>query len=512
MRNYKLTLLLGLLPVLTNLQAGQDDPAEKAKEKSSEKKKGDGKYPADSTTEHTITVEGKKVCYKATAGTLPLNKDDGKERASIFHIAYTSGSPEAHAKRPITFSFNGGPGSSSVWLHLGILGPKRVKLDSFGRQTAPPFSLVENEYSLLDITDLVFIDPVSTGYSRASENGKAKDFHGVEQDVESVGEFIRLYLTRHGRWDSPVFLIGESYGTTRATALSHHLQQKHGIYLNGILLVSSVLQFQTLRFNEGNDLPYILFLPGYTASAWYHKKLPADLQKLPLEQVLEKAEDFAVTEYPEALLRGLSMPEARRKAVAKRAADLTGLDADWVLKSNLRINAFRYFKELLREDGVTIGRFDSRFTGIDRDPLGNYPDYDPSYSDIIGGFTGALNIYLREELGYETDMPYKILSSDVHPWDYGRFKNSYLETAERLRTAMSRNPHMHVHVSSGYYDMATPYFATEYTLDNMGLHPSQRDRIHVDYYKGGHMMYLIPEELAKQRRDFVRFYENALEN
>lgn len=506
-----IAVLLGFFLIQTNLLAKPGSPSGKAKgESEGDKEKQDGKYPETSSTEHTVTIDGKKLCYTATAGTLPIKKEDGKERAAMFHIAYTAGTTDAHAKRPITFSFNGGPGSSSVWLHMGILGPKRVKLDDFGRQTRPPFSVVENEYSLLDKTDLVFIDPVSTGYSRATEEGKAKDFHGVEQDVESVGEFIRLYLTRHGRWDSPVFLIGESYGTTRATALSQHLQQKHGIYLNGILLVSSVLQFQTLRFNDGNDLPYILFLPGYTAAAWYHKKLSPELQNLPLADVLERAEEFAVSEYPEALLRGLSMPERQRKEVARKMAHLTGLDSDWILKSNLRIQAFRFFKELLREEGKTIGRFDARFTGIDRDPLGNYPDYDPSYTDIIGVFTGALNIYLREELGYETDMPYKILTSDVHPWDYGRFKNSYLETAERLRTAMARNPHMLVHVSSGYYDLATPYFATEYTLDNMGLHPTQRQRIQTDYYKGGHMMYIIPEELAKQRRDFVRFLDSAL--
>jgi carboxypeptidase C (cathepsin A) len=492
-------------------EAAPESTSKDKKEGKDAKKGEDKKYPDPSTTNHSVTIDGKAVCYTATAGTLPIKKEDGKETAAIFHIAYTSGGAEGHSKRPITFSFNGGPGSSSVWLHLGILGPKRVKLDSFGRQPSPPFSLVENEFSLLDKTDLVFIDPVSTGYSRVSDDGKAKDFHGVEQDVESVGEFIRLYLTRNNRWDSPIFLIGESYGTTRATALSEHLQQKHGIYLNGILLVSSVLQFQTLRFNDGNDLPYILFLPSYTASAWYHKKLPAPLQSLPLREAVKKAEEFAVTKYPEALLRGTSMPEPQRRQTAAELAKLTGLDEEWVMKAGLRIDAFRFFKELLRDEGLTIGRFDARYTGMDRDPLGNFPDYDPSYSDIIGAFTSTLNIYLREELLYETDLPYKILSGDVHPWDYGRFTNRYLETAERLRSAMAKNPHMGVHVSSGYYDLATPYFATEYTLGNMGLHPSQRERITVDYYEGGHMMYLVPSELLKQRRDFVRFYDSILQ-
>jgi len=493
----------------------EDDSTAKSKEDAKKEEKPDKdkekkEKKEASTTEHCVTVDGKPITYTATAGTLPIKEENGKERASMFYISYTSGKPEDHSKRPITFSFNGGPGSSSVWLHMGILGPKRVKLDDFGRQTAPPFSLVENEYSLLDRTDLVFIDPVSTGYSRATEEKNAKEFHGVEQDVEAVGEFIRLYLTRNQRWDSPIFLIGESYGTTRATALAHHLQRKRGIYLNGIMLVSSVLQFQTLKFNDGNDLPYIVFLPSYTASAWYHKKLPEPLQKLPLPEVLKQAEEFAVTEYPQVLLLGDALPEEKKEKLARRLADLTGLSKEYVLKSRLRIEAFRYFKELLREQGKSIGRFDSRFVGLDRNPLDNYPDYDPSYSDILGVFTATLNSYLREELKYETDLPYEILSSRVHPWDYGKYKNRYLETAERLRSVMTQNPHLRVHVSSGYYDLATPYFATEYTLNNMGLHPSLQKNLIIDYYKGGHMMYLIATELKKQREDLVRFLDESV--
>ena len=481
-----------------------NDKSGKKDEKSSEEKE---KKKGDSVSEHCITIDVQAISYTATAGTLPIKEENGKERASMFYISYIAGKPEDHAQRPITFSFNGGPGSSSVWLHMGILGPKRVKLDDFGRQTAPPFSLVENEYSILDKTDLVFIDPVSTGYSRAAEGKNAKDFHGVEQDVESVGEFIRLYLTRHGRWDSPVYLIGESYGTTRATALAHHLQRRRGIYLNGVMLVSSVLQFQTLRFNEGNDLPYIVFLPSYTATAWFHKKLPDSLQNQPLEAVLKRAEEFAVGEYPQALLLGDALPEAKRTQLSTRLSELTGVSQEFVKKSRLRIDAFRYFKELLREEGKTVGRFDSRFTGLDRDPLGNYPEYDPSYSDILGVFTATLNKYLREDLKYETDLPYEILSSQVHPWDYGSFKNRYLATAERLRSVMTQNPHLRVHVSSGYYDLATPYYATEYTFNTMGLHPSLKKNLTIDYYKGGHMMYLIPSELKKQREDLVKFLD-----
>ena len=487
---------------------GQLAAEDKKPEDETEKKKEEQKEKI-SVTQHEVTIQGHKLSYTATAGTLLLKEENGKERASIFYIAYTSGDASDHSKRPVTFSFNGGPGSSSVWLHLGLLGPKRVKLDEFGRQPSPPYALVGNEFSLLDKTDLVFIDPVSTGYSRAAEEKEAKQFHGIDGDVESVGEFIRLYLTRNGRWDSPKFLIGESYGTTRATGLAYHLQKKRGIYLNGIMLVSSVLQFQTLRFNVSNDLPHIVFLPSYTAAAWYHKRLPADLQKKPLREVLKLAEEYAVTRYPEALLRGRTLTNQQKRKFAKELSELTGLREDYLLETHLRITAHRFFKELLRDEGRTIGRFDSRFTGLDRDNLGTGSDYDPSSTDILGVFTGTLNSYLREELAYESDLPYEILSSRVHPWDYGRFINRYVETAERLRQTMTTNPALKVHVSSGYYDLATPYFATEYTFNTMGLHPSLEKNLTIDYYEGGHMMYLIPRELAKQRKDLVRFIESA---
>ncbi len=497
-----LYLILFTLTMSSSILAEEgENPAEPGKDQLD--------LPLDSVTEHSVTIEGRKIEYTATAGNLTLKKEDGTERASIFYIAYTSGKETDHPKRPVTFSFNGGPGSSSVWMHLGLLGPRRVKLDDFGRQPPPPYALIDNEFSLLDKTDLVFIDPVSTGYSRASDESKAKEFHGIDGDVESVGEFIRLYLTRNGRWDSPKFLIGESYGTTRATALAHHLQGKRGIYLNGLMLVSSVLQFQTLRFNDGNDLPNIVFLPGYTATAWYHKKLPPNLQKKPLREVLKLAEDFAVTRYPEALLRGRSLPTAQKSKLAQEIADLTGIEKEYVEEAGLRIHAHRFFKQLLREEGRTVGRFDSRFTGLDRDNLGETPDYDPSYTDIMGVFTGTLNSYLREELGYESDLPYEILSSRVHPWDYGRFTNRYVETAENLRQTLTTNPSLKVHVSSGYYDMATPYFATEYTFNTLGLHPSLYKNVTIDYYEAGHMMYLLPSELDKQRRDLAKFLDSA---
>jgi len=503
--------LVNCLLCLCLISAAEEKPADKKDPETKKDEKKEAIEEKTSVTNGEVLIRGSKVAYTATAGTLLLKKEDGKERASIFYIAYTSGDKAGHGKRPITFSFNGGPGSSSVWMHLGLLGPKRVKLDKFGRQPPPPYKLVENNFSLLDKTDLVFIDPVSTGYSRAADEKEAGQFHGIDGDVESVGEFIRLYLTRNERWDSPKFLIGESYGTTRATALAHHLQQKRRIYLNGIMLVSSVLQFQTLRFNGGNDLPYIVFLPSYTASAWYHKKLPADLQKKPLREVLKLAEDYAVNSYPGALLSGRTLTQKQKQEHARQLSRLTGLGEDYIIKSHLRVSSSRFFKELLRDEGRTTGRFDSRFTGLDRNDLGTSPDYDPSATDIMGVFTATLHAYLREELGFESDLPYEILSSRVHPWDYGSFQNRYVDTSERLRHVMTTNPALKVHVSSGFYDLATPYFATEYTFNTLALHPSLEKNLTIDYYEGGHMMYLIPGQLAKQSKDLAHFFDSALE-
>lgn len=477
----------------------------KAAEKTEETMDEAGKEKVVDTT-HSITVEGKKLEYRARAGTILLKEEDGKAKASIFYVAYTKLGVKDPCSRPITFSFNGGPGSSSVWLHLGILGPRRVLLDEEGMPLPPPYRLVDNEYSILDRTDLVFIDPVSTGYSRAAEEGNAKEFHGVEGDIESVGKFIRLYTTRHKRWTSPKYLIGESYGTTRAAGLAGHLQESLGMYLNGIMLISCVIDFQTISFNDGNDLPYALYLPSYTASAWYHKKLSPELQA-DLGRTLKEAEAFARDEYFPALMKGSALSDQDMERLATNLAGYTGLSVDYIKRSNLKVPIWRFVKELLRDEKRTVGRFDSRYKGMDRDAAGDRAEYDPSYTALHGLFTATLYDYLRAELKYESDLPYEILSPRVWPWNYGSYQNRYLSFSETLREAMTTNPNLKVFVGSGYFDLATPWYATDYTFDRLGLDPSLRDHVTMKYYDAGHMMYVHKPSLVQMKADLAEFIE-----
>jgi carboxypeptidase C (cathepsin A) len=473
------------------------------------------------TTQHTITIDGQVIAYTVTAGTIVLKEeaekkgeDEGasegeKPKASIFFIAYTRDEGDGPAGRPLTFSFNGGPGSSSVWLHLGVLGPRRVLLDDDGFALPPPYQLVDNEASLLDVTDLVFIDPVSTGFSRPVPGEKAKEFHGFTKDIASVGDFIRLYTSRYGRWLSPKFLIGESYGTTRAAGLSGYLQERHGLWLNGIILVSSILDFQTAYFTPSNDLPYVLFLPTYSATAWYHRRLPADLQAHPLRSVLDQVEAFALGEYASALLQGSALPAERRAALARQLARFTGLTEDYVERNDLRIEIFRFVKELLRDQRRTVGRLDTRYTGIDRDAAGEHAEFDPSYAAIQGAYTACFNDYVRRDLHYESDLPYEILKGLYQSWSYKEFENQHVNVAETLRKAMSMNPHLKVHIANGYYDLATPYYATDYTANHLGLDPSLAGNVSMSYYDAGHMMYVHKLSLLKLKRELAGFVRSA---
>ena len=471
-----------------------------------------------SVTQHTATIGGRKVSYTVTAGTLVLKQEtekDGaaegdKPKATIFFVAYRKNEMRDASQRPLTFSFNGGPGSSSVWLHLGLLGPKRVQMDDIGNLPPPPYQLINNEYSLLDETDLVFVDPVSTGYSRAVTGEKPSEFHGVKPDIESVGDFIRLYTSRYGRWQSPKFLIGESYGTTRSAGLSGYLQERHGMYLNGIMLVSSILEFSTARFGPGNDLPYILFLPTYTATAWYHKKLPPDLQKKPLRKVLDEVEAFASGEYTLALFKGAKLSAKEQQSVLDTLTRYTGLSKAYLEQTNLRISIYRFVKELLRDERRTVGRLDSRFKGIDRDTAGEQFEYDPSYATIQGPYTATFNHYVREELKFESDLPYEILSGLYSKWSFKEYENQYLNVAETLRKAINQNPYLKVYVGSGYYDLATPYFATDYTFDHIGLEPELQGNIRTHYYEAGHMMYSHLESLRKQSADLKTFIRQSV--
>ncbi|MCJ7723659.1 MAG: hypothetical protein MUP03_05965 [Anaerolineales bacterium] len=467
-------------------------------------------------TQHTVTIGGKEIKYTATTGTIVLKEEtpdrekesEGeKPKATVFFTAYTRDDVVDRSRHPLTFSFNGGPGSSSVWMHMGMLGPRRVMMEFDGNLPPPPYELTDNDYSLLDTTDLVFIDPVSTGYSRPVEGEKAKQFHSFKKDIETVGEFIRLYTTRYQRWLSPKFLIGESYGTTRSCGLSGYLQERHGLYLNGIVLISAVLNFQTIDFNPGNELPYILFLPAYAATAWYHRMLRL---RRPLQSLLKEVEKFAQGEYTLALMKGSTLSRGERAQTIEKLARYTGLSADFIDRSNLRVKDQHFFKELLRERRRTIGRLDSRFTGIDRNSAGETHEYDPLLTNVIGPYTAAFYDYVRSELKFISDLPYEILNINVWPWSFAEHENQYVNVSETLRKQMTINPHLKVFVANGYYDLGTPYFATQYTFNHLGLDESMRGNLSMGYYEAGHMMYIHIPSLVELKSDLVEFIANAV--
>jgi carboxypeptidase C (cathepsin A) len=498
-----------------------DDP-NKSENKTEDKKDGDVPPPPhheeiSHETFHTVEIGGIPVKYSATAGRLILTEEEGKKKASFFFVAYTRSGVKDKSKRPIVFAFNGGPGSSSVWLHLGLFGPRRVLLDYDGMPYRPPGRLTDNEHSLLDVADLVFVDPVGTGFSRAIPGEEAKTYHHFKKDIEAVGEFIRIYLTRHRRWNSPKFLAGESYGTTRSAGLAGHLFTRHGITFNGLLLISSILNFQTAGFDSatgtfrrGNDLPYIVFLPTYAATAWYHGRLANKDQQLPLRELLEEVEGFAANDYALALFQGDALSPSKFKRIARRLARYTGLSEEYVSRYDLRIEILRFCKELLREDGLTVGRIDSRYTGIDRFKDGDAFEADPSMDATMGPYTSALNAYVRDELEYESELPYEVLSNETwQNWDYEDFKNAYVDVSETLRSTMTRTRFMNVFVANGYYDLATPYFATEYTFNHLGLDESLRRNVQMDYYEAGHMMYVHRPSLEKLAGDLRSFVQNA---
>lgn len=465
--------------------------------------------PELSVTTHTITLGGEKITYKATSGYLSQRDENGKVRANIFFTAYTRDGIANPAARPITFTYNGGPGSASVWLHMGALGPKRIQMGDDGRMLAPPYTVLDNEFTWLAFTDLVFIDPVMTGYSRPAEGIDKKEFTGYVEDIQSVGDFIRLYTTRYDRWASPKFLSGESYGTTRSAGLSGYLQDRHGLFLNGIVLISAVLDFATLQFLiSGNELPYSLFLPTFAAMAWYHKQVPAYAD---LKTLLADVEKYALGDYTLALMKGDRLTPVERQAVATQLNKFTGLSVEYLLGSNLRIRDDRFTKELLRRQGKTVGRLDGRFTASDYDRAGDTSEFDPSYNaTIYGPFTTAVNDHLRRVLKVKNDLPYEILTGRVRPWSYSNVQNQFLNTAETLRQAMTKNPYLKVHVCNGYYDMATPYFATDYTFSHMMLDPALKKNVTMSFYEAGHMMYIDRVALGQMTRSVTDFYRSVL--
>ncbi|QDT00682.1 S10 family peptidase [Adhaeretor mobilis] len=479
------------------------------KEETRADEKSDDKKDEPKVTQGTVTIDGSEVAYTATAGKLPMKSDDGETKADVFFVAYTV-EAEGGKQRPITYCFNGGPGSSSVWLHLGMLGPQRVKLDSDAGRVRPPAELIANPYSLLDKTDLVFIDPVSTGYSRPAKGEKKNQFHGYDEDLKSVGQFIHDYTTKYGRWGSPKFLLGESYGGLRAAGLSGRLQDRYHMYLNGVVLISAVVDFQTLRANGNNDIGYALFLPAYAATAWYHEALDEPLQKLSIEKLVKNAEKFASGPYLRALLAGDSLQGKKREKIIARMSALTGLSEDFLDRAKLRVSMPQFGKELLRERRKVVGRFDGRYTGSDRDSVGEYTEHDPSGTALFGAFTSAMNQYLRDTLKVEEERVYEILTGNVHPWDYSEFTNRYVDASQTLRKAMADNPYLRVFAACGYYDLATPGFAMQYTRNHLGLSPELRDHIELQFYEGGHMMYVHEPSLEKLRDDLLKFYDTTL--
>ena len=454
-------------------------------------------------TTHQLALADRTLAYSATVGNMPLKDEKDKIAAQIFYTAYTLDSEADPATRPLIFVFNGGPGSASVWLHMGALGPKRVDMGVEGFMPPPPFKQIDNAHTWLDLGDLVFIDPVGTGYSRAADPADNEKYWGLEADLEAVGEFIRLYLSRKQRWTSPLYLAGESYGTTRAAGLAGHLIDR-GIAFNGVVLISTVMNFQTLRFTKANDLPYALYLPSFCATAYYHGKLADELQARELRELLHEVADWAEADYTVALGKGDRLTEGESRAIAERLSRYTGLSRRFILGADLRVNIMSFCKELLRDDKRAVGRLDSRFIGIMASAEGMTFDFDPSMNAIVPPYTAVYNQYIRQELGYETDLNYEILSFKVNEnWKYqgGQFP----DTSEGLRAAFAKNPFMRVLVAQGYYDLATPFQAAYYSLAHMGLDRALRDNVTIAEYDAGHMMYLHEPSLAKLKADAAAF-------
>jgi len=485
--------------------AGEPPPPEKKEEK----KEPEKDLPLKES-KGAVTIAGAKVSYATRTGTLPILKEDGSPRASIFFVYYAATDAEGKrlaektpGARPITFCFNGGPGSAAVWLHFGGLGPKRIDLPPDGLQSASRGALAENPNSVLDATDLVFIDPVGTGVSRPAKGEKGEQFWGVDEDVESIGEFIRLFTTREQRWGSPKYLCGESYGVLRASGLADYLQDKHGMYLDGLVFLSGLLNFQTLGADTANDLPYIIFLPTLTATAHYHKKLPADLQG-DLDKAVTAAREFAQGPYTVALMKGRTIPPDQARPIAEQLSRFTGLDATFITDAHLRIEPALFRERLLRAEGRIVGRFDGRVTSEDSNRISPHPEFDPSFTNVIGPFSAAVNAYIRGELGFESDQPYRVLTP--LNWNYKSFANRYVSMESHLADAMKSNARLRVLVLCSRRDLAVPEDSMLFSIAHLPIPASLRSNITFQRYESGHMMYLYAPDAEKLRRDLTAFF------
>lgn len=483
----RIIVIAGLLSVLLSVNA----------QSSANDKKTVPAPEAPVVTQGTVTISGKPITYTATTGYMQLQDKDGVAKANMFYVSYAKNAEPNVKKRPVTFVFNGGPGSASAWLHMGALGPKKIVMTADGNAQKPPYSFVNNDNSWLDLTDLVFIDPVGTGFSKPVDGEKPEQFYGFDNDVKAISDFIRLWTNKNNRWGSPKYLAGESYGTTRACGVVQYLMEEYGMYFNGISLISCALDFQTLREFEGNDLPYICYLPAYTLLAQYHKVIPQN------PELQAKAEAFALQEYSVALLKGDALPKAKKQEIAQTLEQLTGVSAQMYVDHNLRIPSWQFRKYLLDTANLIIGRYDGRLTMTDPLNSRDYADDDPSFNQIAGAFSTAFNEYVRTDLKYVNDLPFYLIG-DVSPWKYGDGK--YLQVTDNLRAAMFQNPSMKVFVANGMYDLATSYFGTQYAFNHMNLPEQLQSNISLNYYKAGHMMYFLDSEIQKLKKDVTKMY------
>jgi carboxypeptidase C (cathepsin A) len=487
----------------------QPEPKVDDKDKDKKEEHFDMTEVAPVVTHHQITVDGKTLKYTATTGRLPIKRGDGKIEAEMFFVAYSLDGQEA-AKRPLTFAFNGGPGSASIWLHMGALGPRRVALPPDGFLPAPPYKMEDNPYTLLDKSDLVLVDALGTGFSRGENTETSKKFWGVKGDINAFSEFIRMYLSRYERWGSPLFLLGESYGTTRAAGIAGHLAEE-GITFNGITLLSMVLNFETLIDTKTNDGPYEFLIPSFTMIAGYHHKLPPDLQQDPNKARLQ-AEQWAAGEYAQALAKGDALSAEDRQKAVEQMSRYTGLSKEVIDQANLRIDVPKFTHYLLLDQKVRVGRLDGRYTGPDPDGLLDTPFYDPTDANIMSPYTSVFNNYVRTELGYKTDMPYYVFAHEAgfeDKWDWGSAGEGFPDTASALRRALVQNPFLKVLVMEGYYDLACPYFAANYTIDHLNLPEKYRSQVTYATYNSGHMVYLPVESLKKMKADQGAFMDRA---
>ncbi len=490
------------LPPGSSAQAaeGKDAPAKEAKEPPKAEQ---------SVTEHTITVGGKPVTYTATAGTLVLRNEKDEPTALFGYTAYVKKGITDPRTRAITFAYNGGPGSSSIWLHMGVLGPRRIAVTDAGTTPPPPYDLVDNAQSIIDVTDLVMLDPIGTGYSRAAGKSENKDFWGTDPDISSVSQFIFQYVSDNDRWNSPKFLLGESYGTTRSAGVVDYLANEKHMEMNGVVLVSVALDLEAIFEWPGNERPYPLFVPTFAATAWYHKALPEQPAKL--EPFLTEVRQWAIGPYASALAKGDQLTDAERDQIAAQLHRYTGISVEYCKQANLRIGESQFTAELLRGKRETVGRLDSRFTGFTFDPLAEEADYDPQSASVSSAYTAAFLDYYHRELKFGKDKTYNVSAGVFRDWDFkhrvpgSRFALPMANTGPDLAHAIGVNPNLNVLVLNGYYDLATPFFATESMFSHLGLTKEQRSRVTMKYYGAGHMMYLNPPSLEQMKNDVGAF-------